>query len=143
MATYKIKLEGKEYEAEVVDTGHGARVTIEGHSFEVSPAVVRAATANPVATASETTAAAPAPTPRPSAPVTGSGSGSIHAPIPGVVTALCAKVGDRVEAGAVVLKLEAMKMENDINTPIAGVVKEIAVSEGSEVKDGQLLAVVG
>lgn len=143
MATYKIKLEGKEYEAEVVDSGHGARVTIEGHSFEVSPAVVRVPTANPAATTTASVATTPPAAPRPSATVTGSGSGSIHAPIPGVVTTLCVKVGDQVEAGAVVLKLEAMKMENDINTAIAGVVKEIAVSEGSEVKDGQLLAVVG
>jgi len=143
VATYKIKLEGKEYQAEVIDSGHGARVTVEGHSFEVSPAVLRAAAANPAPAAAVSVAAAPPAAPKPNASAAGSGSGSIHAPIPGVVTALCVKVGDKIEAGAVVLKLEAMKMENDINSAIAGEVKEIAVSEGSEVKDGQLLAVVG
>jgi len=142
VATYKIKLEGKEYQAEVIDSGHGARVTVEGHSFEVSPAVLRTAAANS-APAAVSVAAAPPAAPKPHVSAIGSGSGSIHAPIPGVVTALCVKVGDKIEAGAVVLKLEAMKMENDINSAIAGEVKEITVSEGSEVKDGQLLAVVG
>ena len=53
------------------------------------------------------------------------------------------KEGDEVSAGQVVLKLEAMKMENDISTAVAGSVKEIAVSEGAEVSDGQLLLTVG
>jgi glutaconyl-CoA decarboxylase len=67
----------------------------------------------------------------------------MQAPIPGIITTVCVKVGDTVTVGDVILKLEAMKMENDISTPVAGTVKEIAVSEGAEVKDGQLLAVVG
>ena len=71
------------------------------------------------------------------------GPGAIVAPIPGKVVAINVSVGDIVTANQVVLKLEAMKMENDIATPSGGTVKEIAVSEGAEATAGQLLMVIG
>ena len=67
----------------------------------------------------------------------------VGASIPGVITQVCVKVGAAVSAGDTVVKLEAMKMENDISTPVGGTVQESAVSEGTEVSDGQLLAVIG
>ncbi|MBC8294030.1 MAG: acetyl-CoA carboxylase biotin carboxyl carrier protein subunit [Proteobacteria bacterium] len=88
-----------------------------------------------------TPAAAP-PAPAAPAPAAG-GSGSVAAPIPGVVTSVLVKAGDTVAAGQIVLKLEAMKMENDIATPAAGTVKAVHVSQGSEVSSGQLLVEVG
>ena len=66
----------------------------------------------------------------------------VAAPIPGVVTQILVAVGDRVAAGQVVLKLEAMKMENEISTAVAGTVRQVEVAEGAEVSDGQLLMVV-
>jgi pyruvate carboxylase subunit B len=60
-----------------------------------------------------------------------------------MVTAVLVKAGDTVAAGQIVLKLEAMKMENDIATPTAGTVKAVHVSQGSEVSSGQLLVEVG
>ena len=65
------------------------------------------------------------------------------APIPGKVVAIHVKVGDRVSADQVVLKLEAMKMENDIVSAVSGTVTEIAVSEGTEAAGGQLLMLIG
>jgi biotin carboxyl carrier protein len=59
------------------------------------------------------------------------------------VTAVLVKAGDTVAAGQIVLKLEAMKMENDIATPAAGTVKAVHISQGSEVSSGQLLVEVG
>ena len=50
-------------------------------------------------------------------------------------------VGDPVSVNQVLLTLEAMKMENDIASPISGTVQEIAASEGSEAESGQLLMV--
>ena len=147
MATYRVKHAGNEYEVIVVDTASGgAKVTVEGRTFDVEPTGATAPAAAPAArpTVAAPTAVAAAPTlpPAAAAPVTG-GSGSIQAPIPGVITQVCVKVGAAVSAGDTVVKLEAMKMENDISTPVGGTVQEIAVSEGTEVSDGQLLAVIG
>ena len=47
--------------------------------------------------------------------------------------------GDRVEAGTVVVTVEAMKMEHALAAPVDGVV-EVIVSAGEQVKVGQVLA---
>ncbi len=147
MATYKVKTNGKEYSVSVVDTpGGGATVSVEGRSFEVeavglppAPALQPSAAAAPAPTAAAPTAASPA-APKVAAPT---GSGAVVAPIPGVVTQILVKVGDTVSAGQTVLRLEAMKMENDIASAVAGTVKEISVAEGAEVSDGQSLLTIG
>lgn len=145
MATYKVKAAGEEYTVSVEDqpTG-GARVEIDGKSFEVSLVGVeggdRAAVAVPIAAApAAVSALAPAAAAPAAAPV---GSGSVVAPIPGLIVSITVKVGDAVSVGQIVLKLEAMKMENDIAAPVAGTVKQIAVAEGANVGDGQLLMVI-
>ena len=139
MATYKISVEGKEYEVEVVESAAGkAQVTVEGTAFEIAPVETRvvrpAGPPPPVAVV-----AAPRAAPRPVA----AGSGAVIAPIPGVITKVLVKVGDQVQAGQIVVKLEAMKMENDIVCSADGTVKDVAVHEGSEVSDGQLLVSIG
>ena len=64
----------------------------------------------------------------------------IKAPLPGTIMNIPVKVGDNVAAGATVCVLEAMKMENDIHTPKAGVVKQILVSVGDAVpQDGDIM----
>ena len=65
--------------------------------------------------------------------------GVITAPLPGVISDVRVKVGDRVEAGAVLLVMEAMKMDNEIYAPIGGVVKEIYVGAGQQVNRGDRL----
>jgi len=68
---------------------------------------------------------------------------AVTAPIAGRIVLLKANVGKKVERGECVCILEAMKMENEIAAPKAGVVKEIRVSEGVVVNKGDVLAVIG
>jgi biotin carboxyl carrier protein len=56
--------------------------------------------------------------------------GLISAPLPGGVSDLRVSRGDSVDAGDVLLILEAMKMENEIHTPSGGVVEEVYVNVG-------------
>lgn len=63
----------------------------------------------------------------------------LRAPISGTVTKVVAEPGAAVDAGAVLLILEAMKMETEITAPAAGTVAEIAVSPGDTVSGGQTL----
>jgi biotin carboxyl carrier protein len=60
--------------------------------------------------------------------------------MPGTILKIAASVGNRVKRGQVVVVLEAMKMENDIVSPIDGTVASINVSQGSAVNAGDLLA---
>lgn len=68
-----------------------------------------------------------------------SSEGSLIAPMPGVITLLSAKVGDKIEAGAPLLMMEAMKMEHAIKAPFDGTIKAYRFSAGDQVKDGDLL----
>ena len=70
------------------------------------------------------------------------GSGSIEAPMQGTIVKVLVEVGQAVEAGAGVVVLEAMKMENQINAGKAGTVKEIRVAAGDTVGGGDILAVI-
>ncbi len=68
--------------------------------------------------------------------------GEIRALMPGRITSLLVKEGDSVKAGSPLLILEAMKMQNEMVSPIAGRVKKIQVQEGVAVKKDTILLVV-
>jgi biotin carboxyl carrier protein len=65
-----------------------------------------------------------------------SGAARIQAPMPGLVVNILFEVGASVEQGQTVIVLEAMKMENDLVSPIAGTIKEIKVGKGQTVDQG-------
>ena len=69
-------------------------------------------------------------------------AGSLLAPMPGTVVRVEVAVGDHVPAGAVIVAIEAMKMEHAIRAPAAGVVAELPVAVGAQVDSGSVLAVV-
>ena len=67
---------------------------------------------------------------------------AVVAPIAGRIVLLKTSTGQEVEKGMCICVLEAMKMENEIAAPKAGVVKEIRVSKGAIVNKGDVLAVI-
>jgi acetyl/propionyl-CoA carboxylase alpha subunit len=67
------------------------------------------------------------------------GDGQIRAPMPGKVTGVSVKAGDRVAKGQALLTLEAMKMEHAMAAPFDGVVEELAAEVGAQVSEGALL----
>src|SRR3546814_18339934 len=69
-------------------------------------------------------------------------SGRIVAPMPGKVTAVLVAAGDRVAAGAALLPLEAMKMEQTLPAPHDGVVATPDCAVGDLAEEGAELAVV-
>jgi biotin carboxyl carrier protein len=69
----------------------------------------------------------------------GVGSGSLTAPMPGRVVKILVSDGEVVAQGAPAIIVEAMKMENELHVPTAGVVRRVAVSEGDTVDAGQVL----
>jgi biotin carboxyl carrier protein len=73
---------------------------------------------------------------------TASGRQELRAQMPGKIVKLLARVGDSVRADQALVVMEAMKMENEIRTPIDGIVGEIRVAEGDAVDTSALLLVV-
>lgn len=63
----------------------------------------------------------------------------LNSPLAGNILALKVSVGQQVEAGQVVLLMEAMKMETEIRASQAGIVSQIHISVGSAVSTGDLL----
>jgi biotin carboxyl carrier protein len=70
------------------------------------------------------------------------GAQSILAPMPGRVVRILVGPGDEVAARQPVVVVEAMKMENELRSPKAGRVKDVAVTEGASVEAGRVLIVV-
>jgi acetyl-CoA/propionyl-CoA carboxylase biotin carboxyl carrier protein len=69
----------------------------------------------------------------------GGGEGAVTSPMQGAVLSVEVADGDHVEAGKVLAIVEAMKMENEIAAPRAGVVSELAVAPGDAVAPGQAI----
>ena len=71
-----------------------------------------------------------------------SGPNRLIAPMPGKVVRVLVAQGTEVNAGAGVLVVEAMKMQNEIKSPRKGTVQKILVSVGAAVNAGDVLAIV-
>ncbi len=143
MKTYKLKINGKDYQAQVEDAEAGEldvkvggvhyRVELEkSETPRVRPAAKPQRTEQPIAQNPA------AQKPRESS----NAANQIKSPLPGTVLDVTVSVGDCVKEGQKLLVLEAMKMENAIEADAAGVVKEIKVRKGDAVLEGDVLIVL-
>src|ERR1700680_514150 len=110
-------------------------VEVEGEVFKVR-----------VTGAGMTVVPSTGPGPTTGAPASASavvGEGAVIAPMQGLIVKIPVKPGDVVKLGEVVAVLEAMKMQNDIVTTVAGKVREVYVKEGDVVTPSQPLLVIG
>lgn len=129
---YIITLNSTRYEVEVEES---KAVITSASQVAAAPAAAPA----PVAAPAPQPAAPPAPPAREAAEVEGT---KVLAPMPGSIVSVKVTEGKAVKAGAVILVLEAMKMENDITAPVDGIVAQLHVSKGSSVNTDELLAVI-
>jgi biotin carboxyl carrier protein len=67
---------------------------------------------------------------------------NVKSEIAGNVWKIQARPGDKVEADGEIMILESMKMEIPVLSPRAGTIKEIRVSEGEAIDEGQLVAIL-
>jgi biotin carboxyl carrier protein len=126
------------------------RITVDGRAYEVDVEILEDAR-TPGATLPAATGPAPLPTPAPSpgappprpaasAAATGPGDAKeVRSPIAGTVVRVLVKVGDDVKPDQTLMVVEAMKMESNIASPLAGTVKEINVAQGATVGAGDVL----
>lgn len=76
------------------------------------------------------------------APALPEGELAVIAPIPGLVVKMLVETGDNVDEEQPLVILEAMKMENEIRSPRAGVVKKVQVGPGQRVEQNGILLVL-
>ena len=126
---YEINLNGRTYEVEV-ETAQ-PMTNAEFNSFMPVPA---AAPAAPAAAAPAAAPAAPA--------VTGAGE-VITAPMPGNILKVNVTQGQTVKEGDLLIVLEAMKMENEIFSPVSGTVTQVLVQKGATVDTDAAMVVIG
>lgn len=74
--------------------------------------------------------------------LSGEAQGEIVTPMPGAVVRVLVAPGAEVEAGQVLVVVEAMKMENEFKAPVAGTVEAVHVEAGTSVDAGALLVTV-
>ena len=151
MNKYQYKVQGVDYDVEIEEVeGNVAKVNVNGIRFDVE----MKQPINPTSTLKKVRVEAPKPVARPAvetaapvaaaAPAAPAGAGSpIKAPLPGTVTEVKVNVGDTVKQGDVVLVLEAMKMQNNIESEYDGTVTSITVKQGETVMEGSVLLTIG
>ena len=66
-------------------------------------------------------------------------AGEIHAQIPGLVSQIFVKKGAKVKVNQKLFILEAMKMENEIDSPVSGTIDHIHVKTGDKVEKGNII----
>ena len=79
----------------------------------------------------------------PAGPAGPVGPAVVRAPMPGLVVRVEVADGQRVDAGAGLVVVEAMKMENELRAPHAGVVQTVHVMPGQTVEKGMALVTLG
>ena len=139
---YKITVSDKIYEVEIEDINKPPVVAfVDGDRFEVMPENADQAETKKEAvrkTESKTFNPNPATAAVPSPNLALSGN-TQTAPLPGTVIEVFVKAGDKVEAGQVIVIIEAMKMKNSIRSVFSGTVGEVFVSTGQSVAHKQAL----
>ena len=136
MKQFKFNIDGKEIKATVAPQEDGKlAVTVNDTTYTVEvPELVKQAprpvvshAAAPAAVAAKPTAAAPV------------AANVVAAPLPGTITKVLVKEGDKVKKGDTLLTMEAMKMENAITAEADGIIRKVHVGVGASVNQGDAL----
>lgn len=133
---FDVFVDGSYYLVEVAEKGATPRV------ISSRPAVPTPAPAPVSAAPKPAPAPAPAPVPVAAVAVAPAGGESLVAPMPGMLIKYEKQIGDKVKRGETVLVLEAMKMYNNIPSPVDGTLSAAPLSAGSNVSKGDVLAII-
>ena len=140
MKNYNYKINGKEYQVAINNIDENlADVTVNGVSYQVE---MQNTTVQPIVSEPKAVVVSVASTSKIQSPATNIGK-SVKAPLPGVIISIKVNVGDTIKAGQVVATLEAMKMENDLESEYNGTVTAINVSQGESVLEGATIVTIG
>lgn len=138
MAEYIFTINGKDYKVNVKNIEKNiAEIELNGKEFNVNIKQLGVSTVKkkkrPAKQQSVETSTGKKP----------AGTKGVPAPLPGVILDVKVSVGDEVSEGQDILIMEAMKMENSIQSPYHGTVKSIKVRRDDSVQEGDILMEIG
>ncbi len=122
MESLKVKIDGKEHVVRMEEDGGKIKVHLEGKSYVVETSL--AAEQKDYGLVKEDKEAK---------------AGAIRANLPGIIYSVDVKEGSKIKRGQKLITLVAMKMENQISSPIDGKVKKVMVKKNDKVNKGDIL----
>ncbi len=145
MKKYKFTIHGNEYEVNIMNVEDNIiELEVNGSNYKVevdksiqpvkTPRLVRSR----AVPATDSTPSVGTGSKIPASP-----SGLIKSPLPGTVISIHVKEGDTVKVGQKLMVLEAMKMENNIDSDKEGKITSISVRPGQSVMEGDVLIEIG
>lgn len=124
MKKIKVKVEGKKYQVEVIELKSGnLKLNIEGKEYIIDP--------KDVMNDKEINLDAPKPNKK-----------TITAPLPGIISEIKVKSGQKITKGTVLIKIIAMKMENEITAKTDCKIKQINIKQNDKVNKGDILLIL-
>lgn len=146
MRNFKFKINGHDYEVNIKNIDDNlAELEVNGspYTVEVDKSLETSKTPKLVRTISVPSTDAHPSVAKTSNPLGPKGVGHIKSPLPGVILDIYIKVGDRVKVGQRLIVLEAMKMENLIESDKDGTITSILKQKGDSVMEGDILISIG
>jgi glutaconyl-CoA/methylmalonyl-CoA decarboxylase subunit gamma len=152
MRTYELTINGKDFKVKVKTfSTDAAELEVNGDPIKVAVKNVGDDLAGRVIPSRQVVHRAPVAVSGGGAPskaavpasVGTKGGSPVIAPIPGAIMEVFVKEGQEIKTGQPVLKMEAMKMENVINSHADGTVLSILVRPGDAVSQGKELILIG
>jgi biotin carboxyl carrier protein len=134
---YNVKVGNETFEVEIEDINARPVIArVDGETFEVVPG--NDTVTQNVSVPAPSVPAVPAALPR-GGTIQGMSGTDMLAPLPGTVTEVFVKPGEKIESGQIVLIIDAMKMKNSIRAVRSGTVGQVLVSPGQSVGHKQAL----
>jgi biotin carboxyl carrier protein len=147
MKKFKFNINGNQYEVEILSVESNlAEVEVNGsiYKVEVDKEIQQVKTPKLVRPVSVPSTDTPKVEENKVIPVqTSADAKKILSPLPGVILEMLVKQGDKVSIGQRIAVLEAMKMENNIESDIEGTVVEVIANKGDSIMQGDVIVIIG
>ena len=146
MKKFSFTINGNEYDVEIKNVeDNNAEVEVNGFTYAVQFDRTIQSTKTPklVRTESVPSTDITKSEQKTSSPSVPKGRAHVKSPLPGVILETYVNVGDSVKYGDKLVALEAMKMENIINSDKAGKITSLKVKKGDSVMEGDILVEIG
>lgn len=146
MRKFKFKINDNNYDVDIINIEENvAEVNVNGtvYNVEVDKQIQQTKTPRLVRSVVSPSTDIVKSIQKTSAPGSPKGVGFIKSPLPGIILSIHVNLGDKVKIGDRLLTLEAMKMENNINSDKEGTISAIKVNPRDPVLEGDILIEIG